>query len=270
VNARVAREMLRVAIVDDEPLAREGVRVRLQRAGDVVIVGECGDGDQAITLIRETKPDVVFLDIQMPGRTGIEVAQSIGLADCPYYVFITAYDAHAVSAFEVNALDYLVKPIADDRFLATLERVRATVATRDRAALAQRLGALMSDLRGSAAGQKPQPPGKLSVRVGNRIVLIAPADIDWIGAAGDYTELHVGAKVWLMRESMTALEAKLGALGFARIHRSAMVNTDRVVELKALDDGEYTVVLRDRTPLKLSRHYRRVLPILLQSMDQAT
>ncbi len=261
----VVRELLRVAIVDDEPLAREGIRVRLQRAGGVAIVGECGDGDKAITLIRDTKPDVVFLDIQMPGRTGIEVAKAIGVGDCPYYVFITAYDEHAISAFEVNALDYLVKPIADDRFLATLERVRAAVSVRDGAAWAQRLAALMSDLPGSASGQKSKPPGKLSVRVGNRIVLVAPADIDWIGASGDYTELHVGAKVWLMRESMSALEGKLGPLGFARIHRSAIVNTDRVVELKALDDGEYTVVLRDRTLLKLSRHYRHALPNLLQS-----
>jgi two-component system LytT family response regulator len=257
VKHGAVQEPLRVAIVDDEPLAREGVRVRLQRAGGVVIVGECADGDQAVTLIRDQKPDVVFLDIQMPGRSGLEVARSIGLEDCPYYVFITAYDAHAISAFEVNALDYLVKPIADDRFLATLERVRVAVATRERAALVQRLGALMSDLS--------DPPGKLSVRVGNRIVLVAPADIDWIGASGDYAELHVGAKVWLMRESMSALEVRLAPLGFARIHRSTIVNTDRVVELKALDDGEYTVILRDRTPLKLSRHYRHALPLLLQS-----
>lgn len=270
MNTGAAGGLLRAAIVDDEPLAREGVRMRLQRAGGVEIVGECGDGDQAIELIHATKPDVVFLDIQMPGRTGIEVAQSVGLADRLYYVFLTAYDAHAVSAFAVNALDYLVKPIADDRFLATLERVRAAVATRDRAALAQRLGALMSDLHGPAYVQKPQPAGKLSVRVGNRIILIAPADIDWIGAAGDYAELHVGAKVWLMRESMSTLAAKLGPLGFARIHRSTIVKADRVVELNALDDGEYTVVLRDRTPLKLSRHYRHVLPFLLQSPDQAT
>jgi len=204
------------------------------------------------------------LDIQMPGRTGIEVARAIGFEGCPYYVFITAYDKHAISAFDVNALDYLVKPIADDRFETTLERVRAAVMTRDRAALAQRLGNLMSDLQGPGE-RKPEPSGKLAVRVGNRLVLIAPADIDWIGASGDYTELHVGAKVWLMRESMSALEANLAPLGFARIHRSTIVNIERVVELKALDDGEYTVVLRDRTPLKLSRHYRHALPALLQS-----
>lgn len=263
----LVRDLLRVVVVDDEPLAREGIQVRLQRAGGIAIVGECGDGDHAISLIRDSKPDVVFLDIQMPGRTGIEVAQAIGFAECPYYVFITAYDAHAISAFEVNALDYLVKPIADDRFVATLGRVRAAVAMRCRAALAQRLGDLMSDLYGSARGQKPEPPGKLLVRVGNRIVLVAPADIDWIGASGDYAELHVGAKEWLMRESMSALEAKLAPLGFVRIHRSTIVNTDRVVELKALDDGEYTVVLGDRTPLKLSRHYRRALPNLLQSRN---
>jgi two-component system, LytTR family, response regulator len=241
--------------------------VRLQRAGGVEIVGECGDGDQAIILIRDTKPDVVFLDIQMPGRTGIEVARAVGLAECPYFVFITAYDVHAISAFDVNALDYLVKPIADERFAATLERVRAAVKTRDRAAFALRLANLISNLSGSASGQIPEAPGKLSVRVGNRIVLIAPADVDWIGASGDYTELHVGAKVWVMRESMSALEAKLAPLGFVRIHRSTIVNIARVVELKALDDGEYTVVLSDRTPLKLSRHHRGALPVLLQSKD---
>jgi two-component system LytT family response regulator len=267
VKVGVASDLLRVVIVDDEPLAREGVRVRLQRAGGVAIVGECGDGDQAITVIRDTKPDVVFLDIQMPGRTGIEVAKAIGLSNGPCYVFITAYIAHAINAFEVNALDYLVKPIADDRFLATLDRVRETVATRDRAALAQRLGDLLSDLRGFAAGETLEPPRKLSVRVGSRIILVTPEDIDWIGASGDYTELHVGAKVWLMRESMSALEAKLGPLGFARIHRSTIVNTNRVAELKALDDGEYMVILHDRTPLKLSRYYRHALPRLLQSKD---
>jgi two-component system LytT family response regulator len=196
---------------------------------------------------------VVFLDIQMPGRPGLEVATAIGHSDCPRSVFITAYDAHAISAFEVNALDYLVKPIADDRFLATLDRVRGAVATRDSAAVGQRLTEMLSDL----------PPTRLPVRVGNRIVLVSPADIDWIGASGDYTELHVGPKVWLMRESMSVLEAKLGPLGFARIHRSTIVNTERVVELKALDDGEYTVLLHDRTPLKLSRHFRHALPILL-------
>jgi len=256
-----ANNVLRVVIVDDEPLAREGVRVRLQRAGDVAIVGECEDGDQAITLIRATKPDVVFLDIQMPGRTGIEVTKAIGLSDCPRYVFITAYDAHAISAFEVNALDYLVKPIADDRFLTTLDRVRSAVATRDSAAVGQRLTEMLSDLGGS--GQKPEPPARLPVRVGNRIVLVTPAQIDWIAASGDYTELHVGPKVWLMRESMSTLEAKLGPLGFARIHRSTIVNTERVVELRALDDGEYTVILHDRTALKLSRHFRHALPTLL-------
>jgi two-component system LytT family response regulator len=262
-----SRDLLRVVIVDDEPLAREGVRVRLQRAGGVAILGESGDGDHAIALIRDSHPDVVFLDIQMPGRTGIEVARAIGLVDCPHYVFITAYDAHAISAFEVNALDYLVKPIADERFNAMLDRARSAVATQERAALAQRLGDLLSNLQGSASDPKPESAGKLTVRVANRIILIAPGDIDWIGASGDYAELHVGAKVWLMRESLSALETKLAPLGFARIHRSTIVNTDRVVELKALDDGEYTVVLRDRTPLKLSRNFRHSLPVLLQSKD---
>ena len=245
------------AIIDDEPLAREGVRIRLERAGGVTIVGECGDGGTAVVLIRTRRPDVVFIDVQMPGKTGIEVAQAVEPEFAPYFVFITAFDAHAIRAFELNALDYLVKPIADERFSSSLERARLAVRTRSQAALGRRLNAGEPSVTARAA--------KLTVRIGNRLILIAPAEIDWIEAAGDYAQLHVGKKAWLMREPMSVLDARLIPLGFTRIHRSTIVNTDRVVELRALDDGEYTVVLRDGTALKLSRSYRHAVPMLLQS-----
>ena len=256
--------MITAAIIDDEPLAREGVRLRLERAGGVTVIGECGDGAAAAELIRSRRPDVVFIDVQMPGKTGLDVAQAFDPDAAPYFVFITAFDVHAIRAFELNALDYLVKPIADDRFLASLERARMAVQTRGQAALGRRLNALVGELQAAQPGVTART-AKLTVRIGNRLVLIAPADIDWIEAAGDYAQLHVGKKTWLMRESMSALDARLVQLGFARIHRSTIVNTERVVELRALDDGEYSVILRDGTSLKLSRNYRHAVPALLQS-----
>jgi two-component system LytT family response regulator len=256
--------MITAAIIDDEPLAREGVRLRLERAGGVTVIGECGDGAAAAELIRSRRPDVVFIDVQMPGRTGLDVARAVDPDDAPYFVFITAFDAHAIRAFELNALDYLVKPIADDRFLASLERARMAVQTRGQAALGRRLSALVGELQAAQPGVTGRT-AKLTVRIGNRLILIAPADIDWIEAAGDYAQLHVGKKTWLMRESMSALDTKLVQLGFARIHRSTIVNTERVVELRALDDGEYSVILRDGTSLKLSRNYRHAVPALLQA-----
>lgn len=255
---------MRVIIVDDEPLAREGIRARLERAGAIDIVGEGGDGDQAIDLIRRVKPDVVFLDIQMPGKTGLEVVAAVGLHDSPYYVFVTAFDEHAIRAFEINALDYLVKPIADDRFLAALARTRAALRTREHAVRGQRLAELLAEVPGLGPSGSAGSAAKLTVRIGKRLVLVAPAEIDWIEASGDYVQLHAGKKSWLMRESLSSLETKLGPFGFTRIHRSSIVNVACVVELKGLDDGEYAVLLRDGTTLKLSRNYRQALSALLR------
>ena len=257
--------MITAAIIDDEPLAREGVRLRLERAGGVTVIGECGDGAAAAELIRSRRPDVVFIDVQMPGKTGLDVAQKPSIRTprpilCSSRRSMCMQSAH----LELNALDYLVKPIADDRFLASLERARMAVQTRGQAALGRRLNALVGELQAAQPGVTART-AKLTVRIGNRLVLIAPADIDWIEAAGDYAQLHVGKKTWLMRESMSALDARLVQLGFARIHRSTIVNTERVVELRALDDGEYSVILRDGTSLKLSRNYRHAVPALLQS-----
>jgi two-component system, LytTR family, response regulator len=255
---------VRVLIVDDEPLAREGIRARLDRAGSIDVVGECGDGDRAVEMIRSVRPDVVFLDMQMPGRTGLDVVQAVGSGDPPYFVFVTAFDEYAIRAFEVNALDYLVKPIEDERLRSAVARARAALDMRASAERGRRLADWLTDMAGSGAGGGRVPETKLTVRIGNRLVLVAPDEIDWIEASGDYVQLHAGKKIWLMRESLTALEAKLGPLGFTRIHRSCIVNARRVVELKGLDDGEYSVLLRDGTTLKLSRSYRQALDVLLR------
>lgn len=256
---------VRVVIVDDEPLAREGLRMRLEHADGVAVVGECGDGDTAVELILRLRPDVAFLDFQMPGRTGIDVVRTVGPERCPYYVFVTAFEAPAIGAFEVNALDYLVKPIATDRLMAALDRARRAVRQRNQAARSEKLEDVLAEVQAAAAPGAAARAAKLSVRVGNRIILVAPADIDWIEAAGDYTQLHVGPKTWLSSDSMTALDGKLAPLGFVRIHRSFIVNVERVAELRTLDDGEYTVVLRDGATLKLSRSYRGSLPALLRT-----
>lgn len=254
---------IRVAIVDDEPLAREGIRLRLEHCGGFAVVGECGDGDTALDLIRSVRPDIVFIDFQMPGRTGIDVVEYFESGRGPYFVFVTAFDEHAIRAFELSALDYLVKPIADGRFRHALDRARRAVEMRKDAERARQFDQLLSEAQIAGRAVHIPKPEKMSVRIGSRIVLIEPADIDWIEADGDYAQLHVARKSWPLREPMASLESRLHSLGFVRIHRSSIVNTVRVVELRALDDGEYTVVLKDGTLLKLSRNYRQALSRLI-------
>ena len=256
---------MRVLIVDDEALAREGIRARLEQVGGVEIIGECADGDRAAEQIRQLKPDVVFLDIQMPGKNGLEVVGALPPELRPYFVFVTAYDRHAIRAFELHALDYLLKPISNDRFAVALERVRAQLAAQRSQDFQRRVGALLSAGEMSAPRPAERTPERLPIRVANRIVLVAVADIDWIEASGDYASLHVGKKSWLLREPLSSLESRLRAGGFIRVHRSAIVNTSRVVELKALEDGDYSILLRDGVSIKLSRHYRSALQVLLGS-----
>jgi two-component system LytT family response regulator len=236
---------LRALIVDDEPLARRGIRARLLAAGGVEVVGECGSGREAVRAIGELAPDLVFLDVQMPGLDGFGVVDAVGAGRMPTVVFVTAYDQHALRAFEARALDYLLKPIDDERFAVMVARARQRVAER-------RAGA-----RADAAGER------LAVRDRGRVLLVEPAEIDWVEAEGDYVRLHVGGRGHLHRETMAAMEARLAPLRFARIHRSAIVNVARVREVRPRGDREYTVVLRDGTRLGLSRGYRDRLRALL-------
>jgi two-component system LytT family response regulator len=254
---------LRVVIVDDEDLARRGVRTRLERLSDVDIVAECSNGRRAIDAIRRSSPDLVFLDVQMPGKTGFDVIEEVGWETFPYVIFVTAHDRYAIQAFEVNALDYLLKPIDDERFDLAFQRARDTLARdRDRD-LGQRLAAALGDFGATGPGAKQAD--RIVVRSAGRVVFIKISEIDWVEAAGDYVTLHVGKKSWLLRETIAEMDRKLQSKGFTRIHRSAIVNTERIGEMHPLDNGEYRLLLRDGTELKLSRSYRHQLQGLLGS-----
>ena len=258
--------MIRTVIVDDEPLARRGIRARLERAGGYAIVAECGSGREAIAAIREQAPSVVFLDVQMPGIDGFGVIDQIGADQMPVVIFVTAYDTHALRAFEAHAFDYLLKPIDDDRFAVTLDRARRRVVEREESEVARRLAALMHDLRpaldAADVGRQSEPgppapqPNRIAIRDRDRVLFVEVSDIDWIGADGDYIRIHARGKSHLVRDTMAAMEQRLDAASFVRIHRSAIVNVSRIRELRPYSSREYAVILHDGTRLRLSRRYR--------------
>jgi two-component system, LytTR family, response regulator len=255
---------MRVIIVDDEPLARRGIRVLLERAGDVEIVSECGNGREAIESINAFQPELVYLDIQMPGKTGFDVIEAIPETKCPHIVFVTAFDQFAVKAFEVHALDFLLKPINEERFGDSLARARAAVAGARDGSMMRQFAQMAAELHRSPDHQlMPSIADRISVKTQGRVMILPVANIDWVEADRDYVSLHVGAKIWLMRETIAAAETRLALSGFVRIHRSALVNVDRVRELRPLSRGEFTVVLLDGTELKLSRNYKRALERLI-------
>jgi two-component system LytT family response regulator len=255
---------MRAIIVDDEELARRGIRALLKRAGDVEIVSECCSGEEAITAINAGEPELVYLDIQMQGKTGFNVIAALPKTKCPHVIFVTAFDRFAVRAFEIHALDYLLKPINEERFNASLARARVTVAGARGGSMIERFWQMTTELR-AAAGQELLPPmaDRIPVKAHGRIMIVNVAEIDWVEADGDYVSVHVGAKSWLLRETIAAAEARLALSGFVRIHRSTLVNIYRVRELLPLSKGEFTVVLLDGTELKLSRNYRFTLERLL-------
>ena len=250
--------MIRVLIVDDEPIIRRGLRNQLANRDNYEVIGECCNGRSAIEKIDEWKPDLVFLDVQMPEVDGFGVIREIGAENMPAVVFITAYDEYAVRAFDVNALDYLLKPFDEDRLQRCLLRVEQRLAEpRAGSALVQQLASLV-------AGQvKPRIAARLAIRNSDRITLLQTDEIDWIEAADNYVEIHVGKQVHLMRETLSNLEQRLQPHRFLRIHRSRLVNADRIKEMHPLFHGEYELVLHDGTRLTSSRHYREVLQSLL-------
>ena len=245
---------IRTLVVDDEPIARERVLSLLQQEDDVEVVGECGDGAQAVAAIQHQVPDLVFLDVQMPGVDGFGVIEAIGAEKMPTVVFVTAYDEYALRAFEVHALDYLLKPFGRDRFRQTLSHARAHLERRRAGDLGRRLLALVNDI-------KPEAPklDRLIVKSGGRVFFLRTGDLDWIEAAGNYVRLHLGEESHLFRETMNRMEARLDLKRFVRIHRSRIVNTDRIKELQPWFNGEYVVVLHNGARLTLSRGYREKL-----------
>jgi len=253
--------MIRAVVADDEPLIRDFLKARLEAAGDVAVVAECVDGDDAIDAIRSREPDVVFLDIQMPGRDGFGVIEAVGPAKMPLVVFVTAYDEYAIQAFEVHALDYLLKPFDADRVARAVERVRTTLADRDRTQLADRLERVLA-----AVGGDRERPHSLPVRIGERIELVRVADIDWVQAESNYVTLHAGPRALVIRETLGSLERKLDPRAFARVHRSYLVNLSRVKHLHPLFHGEYELVLTDGTRISTGRTYTHVVQRLARGL----
>lgn len=246
---------LRVLIADDEPLAREGVMLFLKDT-DVTVVAQCESGAQAVKNIRELKPDLVFLDINMPGISGIEVVQQIGPEQMPLTIFLTAHDQYAIEAFRINALDYLLKPINAEHFAASLMRAREELDKRRLHAHKQQLAQLLQTLGNVALPPADAPANRILVRSAGHVYFLKPRDIHWIEADGDYVSIHTDRKTHLVRETLKTMEERLANEGFQRIHRSSLVNLDAIRELIANDNGDYQVVLKDDTVLKLSRNYR--------------
>jgi two-component system LytT family response regulator len=250
---------LRVLIVDDEPLARRGIRARLSRADDVEVVGECANGREAVRAIGDLAPDVVFLDVQMPGLDGFGVVEAVGAA-MPVTVFVTAFDEHALRAFEAEALDYLLKPIHDDHFARALDRARRRVAERRESALGRRVSAALADVAANPEEappeERPAPDARFLVDRGGRVAVVPADEVDWVEAAGDYVSLYVGRDAYLLRETMARMEERLDPERFVRIHRSTIVNVERIRELRPRLNREYVVVLQGGKELKLSRSYR--------------
>lgn len=269
--------VVRTLIVDDEPLAREGLRVRLAREEDIEIVGEAADGPTAVDAILGLRPDLVFLDVQIPGFDGFDVVARTAPTYLPTIVFVTAYDRYALKAFEVHALDYLLKPIAHRRFQEALRRARHELTRRDRedaadggeesamTAVADRLRRLLDEREapsgvaltpGGRSGEAVRYAARFTVRDGERYVLLRVGDVDWAEASANYVRLHVGQRTYLMRTTMSDLERQLDPAQFTRIHRSAIVNLDRVREIRPEWHGEYEVALVTGAKLRLSRGYR--------------
>lgn len=246
---------IRALIVDDEPLAREGIRLRLGEADDVEIVGLCANGREAITALHLTHPNLLFLDVQMPGLDGFEVLRAMHLTPPPVVIFITAYDQYALQAFDAYALDYLLKPIDPDRFTRALDRARVQLQQRDLSKLGEHLQAFLQ----THSLTSPSYPERLVIKAHGRVFFVPVADIEWIEAAGDYVELHTSAQTHLMRETMSNLLRQLDPTCFQRIHRSTIVQLRQVKELRATPQGEYRVHLYNGTILRLSRSYRESL-----------
>lgn len=253
------KQRIRAIIVDDEPLAREGVRLHLEAEPDVEIVGEAGTGEEAVELIETVRPDLLFLDVQMPGMDGFGVLDAVGPAHMPVTIFTTAYDQFALRAFDAHAIDYILKPYDAQRFSSAIERARMHLNGRRKVQVDERLDSLIDELRA-----RNQYLERLVVRAGGRILILRVADIDWVEAASNYVRLHAGGREYLLRETMTALESKLDPADFVRIHRSTIVRVDKIRELEPLFQGDYVVILDDNTRLTSSRGYREKLQELLQ------
>ena len=257
---------IRCVIVDDEPLLREGIRLLLRKQADIEIVGECGDGADALEVISGMRPDLVFLDVQMPQMNGFEVLAQLDQSQLPMIIFVTAYDEYAVDAFEVRALDYLLKPFTDERFTEAVSRARARLRESEQSQLADQLSELVkyiSNSHGSPTAPHPAYPHRLAVKDRKRIRFVNVAEIVWIESAGNYVHLHTKDQKHLVRQTMKNLQNRLDPDVFARVHRTAIVNLAYVKEICDGDYGDAEITLKTGGRVPISRTHRKNLKDLL-------
>lgn len=265
------QDRLRVIIVDDEPLALRGMKLRLQEFPEVEVVEECANGREAVKAIKSLNPDLVFLDIQMPGLDGFGVVRALIGGPAPLFVFVTAYDKYAIDAFEANALDYMVKPVEEERLKDAIHRARDAMKSRAAAERESRLVEMLASLSDDdrdkikdliddpAWVEKERYAERISFKDGSKVVVLNADDIEWIDAAGDYMCIHAGGKTHIIRETMKTLQQRLDPARFQRVHRSAIVNVAKVKELHPHSNGEYFLILENGNELKLSRSYKDVV-----------
>ena len=249
-----APESLCVMVADDEAPARQRIIDLLRRDSQVAAIIEVADGLSAVEIIHNRKPDLVFLDVQMPELNGLQVIAEVGTERMPLTVFVTAYDEHAIRAFEANALDYLLKPFSDERFEVTMARVSSRMDERSMQEFGQRILRIVS-----AAPARDLPLDRLVVKSGGSTRFVRVADIDWIEAAGVYANLHIGGKELLYRAALSELAERLDSVRFVRVHRSAIVNIESILRLEPISHGEFEVILKDGSRSRISRTYRRQL-----------
>ena len=267
---------IRVLIVDDESLARKALLMMLNKDPQVEVIGECRNGREAVTMIREQSPDIVFLDIQMPGKDGFQVIEEVGTERMPVTVFVTAYDKYALQAFEAHALDYLLKPFDQDRFNNTLLRAKTSIRQRKLDKMSESLFAVVNDMksttgepsfqddnRNPATSDTYEPIDRVTIKSGGRIYFLKVEEIDWVEGAGDYLSIHAGSQSHLIRESMGNFYAKLDPKKFLRIHRSAIVKIECIKDIRPLFKGEYDITLTNGKRLNSSKSYRHHLQKLL-------
>ena len=267
---------IRALVVDDESLAREALLVMLGGDPEIEVIAECRNGKEAVTAIREQSPEVVFLDIQMPEMDGFQVVEEVGAMQMPVTIFVTAYDKHALRAFEAHALDYLLKPFDHDRFNTALQRAKTFVRQQKLSEISEGLFAMLQDLKLKTGepptevdskkpgrGAQKEPIDRVVIKAGGRIYFLMVEEIDWVEGAGDYLSLHSGNQTHLIRETMGSFHAKLNPQKFLRIHRSTLVNIERIENIQPLFKGDYVITLTSGIRLKASRGYRRELQALL-------
>ncbi|MCV6613621.1 MAG: LytTR family DNA-binding domain-containing protein [Cellvibrionaceae bacterium] len=264
---------IKAIVVDDEQLARRGLMLRLEASDKVKILAQCADGEQALQAIAEYQPELVFLDIQMPGLNGFDVIARLQADEMPMIIFVTAFDQYALDAFKVHAVDYLLKPIDDERLEEAIDRALAQRATRDAVNSKDKLMGMMMEMTGSSAlemenllQQNPaeQYPDTLNIKDGSDIVRVNINDIEWVDAAGDYMCIHAGGQTHIMRKTMKELAGLLKPERFIRIHRSTIVNASLISAAKTLNNGEYMLTLANKKQLKVSRSYRDKIKNLLK------